>query len=60
MTVKCFGCTAIHNKALYKCIIHHSFIYIYIYIYIYMYTHTHSLFYCGFGFSGQTALGPVP
>ncbi len=25
MIVKCFGCTAIHNKALYKCIIH-SFI----------------------------------
>ncbi len=24
MIVKCFGCTAIHNKALYKCI--HSFI----------------------------------
>ncbi len=22
MIVKCFGCTAIHNKALYKCIIH--------------------------------------
>ncbi len=25
MTVKCFGCTAIHNKVLYKCLIH-SFI----------------------------------
>ncbi len=26
MIVKCFGCTAIHNKALYKCIIHnHSY-----------------------------------
>ncbi len=25
MIVKCFGCTAIHNKALYKCIIY-SFI----------------------------------
>ncbi len=22
MIVKCFGCTTIHNKALYKCIIH--------------------------------------
>ncbi len=26
MIVKCFGCTAIHNKALCKCIIHSSFI----------------------------------
>ncbi len=25
MIVKCFGCTKIHNKALYKCLIH-SFI----------------------------------
>ncbi len=49
MIVKCFGCTTIHNKALYKCInheciIHNSkvwsdnffFLYIYIYIYIYV------------------------
>ncbi len=33
MIVKCFGCMAIHNKALYKCLIHsfiHSFIHVFV------------------------------